>query len=85
MDFLNEVELEHLNEEQREVAEIIGLDNYIELVRLLGGSYVYVPMSNTLVKEARNRAIRSEFDGDYKLLARKYQLTTTQIRNILEK
>ncbi len=83
MDLLDNVLLEDLNEEQQEVAELIGFNTYISLVRVMGGSYIYVPKADRLCINARNKVIRNEFVGNYKRIAIKYGITQTQVRNII--
>jgi len=57
----------------------------IELSKIFGGSIVYVPMIDTIAKEGRNKMIRAEFNGaNVRQLARKYNMTNTTIRKILQ-
>ncbi len=43
------VKLSHLNAEQQEVVEIIGIDNYRELINIFGGSPIWIPKAKSLV------------------------------------
>lgn len=77
--------LDDLREEQRQIAEVIGLDAYLELTRVFGGTTIYIAKAEEIVKRAdRDRQIREEFDGsNYAQLAVKYGLTEVWIRNIV--
>ncbi len=80
---MKKIQFEHLNEEHQAIANAIGLENFLKLVSLYGGSFLYIPQQKTIIRETRNEAIRSEFNGDYKQLALKYSLTQRQIQRII--
>ncbi|EJU21683.1 Mor transcription activator family protein [Peptoanaerobacter stomatis] len=74
------------NTEQREIAEIIGIDSYIKLVKEYGGTSIYILKEDSLIKDIRDSKIREEFNGgNYVYLAKKYNLTENSIRNIVNK
>lgn len=80
--------LEHLTEEDipdsvKDIVEVIGLDNFKELVKLAGGSIVYIPNESNLVKPIRNRMMREEFKGSYKDISVKYGISEVQARHII--
>ncbi len=77
--------LSDLKEEQRQIAEIIGVDAYLKLTRVFGGTTIYIAKAEEIVHRAeRDRKIREEFDGsNYAQLAVKYGLTEVWIRNIV--
>ena len=85
-DILDGVTLEHLSavsEEQRDIAEAIGLEAYRRLVEYAGGGFIYITQSKTLSRVLRDEEIRKDFDGsNYRELAQKYGLSTKHIRNI---
>ena len=56
-DFLSRIDLEDLPEDQYEIAEIIGIENYRELVRIFGGTSIRIWKADSLTKEIRNTAI----------------------------
>ena len=45
---------------------------------------MYIPKEASLTRPIRNRIIRDKFNGDYKALARKYNITEAQVRNIVD-
>ena len=84
MDLLDQVKLENLDEEQKALAELIGLEGLKNLVRAYNGTSIYVPKIESLEKTVRDEYIKAEFDGgNYRELALKYGLTETWIRNIV--
>lgn len=41
--------LSHLNTDQQEVVDIIGMDNYKSLINIYGGSPIWIPKARSLV------------------------------------
>ncbi len=84
MDIEKNFNLEQLTGEDRELAEALGLEAYIKLVKYCGGSRVYIKKSDTLARGERNAEIKRKFDGkNIKKLAVEYNLSESSIRNIL--
>lgn len=84
MDLLEMVQMENLDEEQKVLAELIGLEAFKSLVRAFNGTSIYITKIESLEKTVRDELIKEEFDGsNYKELALKYGLTETWIRNIV--
>ena len=80
MDLLEKVQMENLDEEQKMLAELIGLEAFKSLVRAFNGTSIYIPKIESLEKAVRDE----EFDGgNYRELALKFGLTETWIRNIV--
>ncbi len=80
----DEIRIEDLSGEQRELAEIIGLSSYIELVKVYGGTTLYIAKYDKIRNIRRDRKIRAEFNGaNHKYLAIKYNLSDRAIREIL--
>jgi len=70
--------------EQRQLAELIGLGNYVKLVTTYGGTMVYIQKPDGYLRAARNDRIKAEFTGyNFRELAARYHLTDMQIRNIV--
>lgn len=83
-DLLDLITLEDLDGDQRQMADLIGLDAYKALVRAYGGTTIYVPKASTLTITDRNDRIREEYNG-YNMaeLAIKWDLSTSSIRDIV--
>lgn len=50
----------------------------------MGGASLYLAKGVTVALTARDRQMCSEFRGDYKVLARKYNLTEMRVRQIVD-
>ena len=69
----------------KDVVDVIGIDAFKDLVKLAGGSLLYIPNESNLVKPIRNRKIREEFKGSYRDISVKYGISEVQVRNIINK
>lgn len=69
----------------KDVVDIIGIDAFKDLVKLAGGSLLYIPNESNLVKPIRNRMIKEEFKGSYKDISAKFGISEVQVRNIINK
>ena len=70
MDVLSQAKYEDMTEEQKMLIDTIGADCFMDLVRVYGGSYVYIPKNDNIVRSIRNRNIRNDFNGhNFKELA----------------
>ncbi len=77
--------MEDLTEEQRSIAEVVGLDAYRLLVEQLGGQSIYIAKLDTLQRGIRDKEILVAFDGsNYAELARRYNLTERAVRKICD-
>lgn len=78
--------IEQLPESYQAVAQIVGVANALKLSSHLGGLYYYFPQIESLLREKRDERIRKEFTGcNHRELARKYNLTESWIRTILQR
>jgi len=81
--------LDRLSGDFKRVAEIVGVENALKLSREFGGECLSIPKLGRLRRAVRNTAIRAEYDrvrdktGVVRRLARRHDLTTAQIYNIL--
>lgn len=82
---MTEFEITDLNDEQKELVDVIGLEAFNKLVFHYGGSSLYIPKTDTIERQKRNTKICNEYLGgkNLKYLALKYSLTENQIRSIL--
>ncbi len=80
-----QIVLEDLADTQREIAELIGLENYIRLSKRFGGDNgLYIQKYSEISKNARNREIRKKYNGyNIPMLANLYNLSERQIRTII--
>ena len=83
-EFLNKLTYNDLDEDDQQLADLIGLENFKKFVDTYGGTHYSVKRPETLCIEIRNRQIRQEFDGsNHKKLAVKYGLTEVSIYRIV--
>lgn len=79
------VHLDDLKEDQRQLAELIGMDAFLKMVDAYGGSWIYIPMKKSVTLRNRNEQICAEFTGEnYRELALRYNLSVSMIRSITE-
>lgn len=78
------LQLDDLKEQHREYAELIGVENFIHLSEVYGGTTIYVPKMDDLLKNSRYAAIMQEFDGtNIRQLARKYHVSERTIYRLV--
>lgn len=70
-------------ERQTELARL-ALAQVARLTELFGGTQPYWPSGKYFVMSERNLQMCAEFLGDYTALARKYNLSETQVRTIVD-
>lgn len=85
MDLLEQLTIEDLSEEQRELASLIGMPAYLKLVNSYAGNGIYIPTKSSLLSPVRDRLIKSEYSQGigYKDIAIKYGLTANWVRQII--
>ncbi len=84
MDIDKLTNVDQLRDDQKELAEIIGLDAYKKLVVNYAGSFLYIQKIDSVLKDLRDDEIREKFDGgNYGKLAREYNLAEATVRDIV--
>ncbi len=84
MDLLENLQLEHLDGDQKQLAETIGIEAYRKVASLYAGSVMYVPTVERLTKKVRDSSIRDEYNGyNQRALAIKYGVSEQWIRTII--
>ena len=81
---IEKITIKEIPQNNQDLTQLIGIENFKKLVKYMGGSSIYIPKEQTLILSLRNKNIKKEFNGDIKILSRKYQITQSQIRNILK-
>ena len=78
------IPLSDIPEEYRDIAEALGMEAFTQLTLLCGGQNLYIPKRESLERAARDREIRTRFNGgNYRSLAAQYRLSERQIRKII--
>lgn len=84
MDIDKLISIDQLRGEQRELAEIIGLDAYKKLIKHYGGNQLYIQQANSVLKDVRDKELNEKFDGtNYRKLSIEYGISETTIRDIV--
>ena len=84
MDLWKDIELNDIPEEQRDFAELVGLDTFRRLVEMYGGSSIYICKEEAILRKRRNEEIVKEFNGyNYLELAKKHNITERSVRDII--
>lgn len=80
----NELTLDMMPEGMyREIAEEIGVLNFLKIARLVGGTTFYIPKAESLMRPVRDKHIKRDFNGyNHKDLAIKYDVTERWVRQI---
>lgn len=77
------INLDDLVGTQRDIAETIGIESYIELCKTFGGDTVYIQKYSELQKIERNAEIKAKYNGyNSSQLAKEYDLSERYIRVI---
>lgn len=85
-DLAKEMTADSLPESYQDIAQIIGVEATLQLSEYLGGTRFYFRKINGLLMDKRDERIRAEFTGfNHVELARRYGLTETRIRDILQR
>ena len=80
----HELTLDDLQEQHREYAKIIGLDNLLRLSDAFGGSNIYIPQRKELEKNKIYDQIYREFDGsNLQELTQKYGVSKSTVYKIV--
>ena len=78
------IELSMLPEEYQDAAEIIGIDSFLKLCHYYGGTNLYIPKRDRVMRHFRDIKIKQEFNGgNYKELSVKYKLSESYVRKII--
>ena len=84
-DLLRQLTVDDLHGEARDLAEAIGMEAFLKLVEVYGGTgRLYIPQASILAIPIRDAQIRQEYDGTNLLkLCRKWGLSENSVRRIV--
>ena len=81
---INYITKEDIPEILQGLVDIMGIEAFIQLIKQYGGSSLYIPNENSVLKPIRNRLIKQYFNGhNYKELAKEFKISEMQVRNII--
>lgn len=76
--------IEDLPEEYQAFAHLVGMEKALFVAKHMGGSSLYIPKADRIVRGAKQRALRKEFNGhNHRALSKKYGYSVTWIRKIV--
>lgn len=83
-ELLEDTSVEDLPEEMQTIAGLIGIENVLKLSHYVKGGKIYIPIPEALLRKARNRKIKEEYDGyNCRELAERWDITEDHVRKIL--
>ncbi len=80
--------LSHLNEDQKAVVDVIGMDNYRALMDVFGGDRIWIPKARSLIPtpELADYIRRRKQNGDSnEQIARDLEITVSDVRKLASK
>lgn len=84
-DWTKEIEINDLDEKNKEIAEVIGIENLLKLSKTYGGESLYINKYEEVIKNRRDKNIKNEYNRyNVKKLASKYNLTEKRIKQIVQ-
>ena len=82
--WIDNLTMKDIKEDSIDFVEIIGLEAFKELVKVMPGTNMYIPGLKDFKRLHRNECIKNDFDGgNVKALALKYRLSEQSIYTIL--
>ena len=79
---INNLTIEDLPENLKDVACAIGIDAFRNLIKVAGGTSVYLPSERCITKPVRDRVIIDSFCGDYKEMARRFGIIVVELKKV---
>lgn len=84
-EWLKDLQPADLPDPYNEIAAKVGVETVLILAQEFGGMMHYFPKLDRSLRKVRDKKIKEEFNGlNQRQLARKYDLTVSQIRVILK-
>lgn len=86
-ELIKNVKPEDLEGNNKELAEVLGIEKLYELSKYVRGGQIYIPIPELIICQARNRAIYDEWkEGtSKKAIAKKYGLSSDRVSKIIAK
>lgn len=80
-----EIELSDFPEHIYPMIEVIGIENFVKVMKVCGGDSIYIPTYGSVFRKVRNREILSRYNGEnIRELAKEYDMSINQVRRIVE-
>lgn len=84
-EWTKDVKMEDLPESCQQLAQVIGVEETALLMQECGGTYLYIPKSDSLMRLTRDRAILKKYNQGVpvRTIALQHALTESRVRAIL--
>lgn len=80
------MDISKLKAKDREIAELIGAENYQKLISKYGGTNIYIPSASLLNRDKLEKEIKQQYNGDNAAeLGKEYGLSARTIVRIVTK
>ena len=80
-----DVEIKDIPESMINMVDIVGIRKFLEITKIYGGSSVYILLSKSVIRPARDRDIIKKYNGfNEKELAKMYNISVYNIKRIIE-
>lgn len=80
------MDISKLKAKDREIAELIGAENYQKLISKYGGTNIYIPSASLLNRDELEKKIKQQYNGDNAAeLGKEYGLSARTIVRIVTK
>lgn len=80
------MDISKLKAKDREIAELIGIENYMRFVNQYGGTNIYIPSASLLNRDQLEKKIKQQYNGDNAAeLGKEYGLSARTIVRIVTK
>lgn len=83
----DEITMDDLQEQHREYAEVIGIDSLMALAEHFGGTSIYIPKIDDILKNKKYKAIFQEYDGSRECIRKlciKYDVSQATVYRIIQ-
>ena len=81
----DKVTIKDFTGDMADLAGAIGVPAVKKIIEIYGGDSLYCLKSETIIRAVRDRRVNEEFTGfNYRELAKQYNLSVQQIRNIVQ-
>lgn len=86
MDLLKEISINDLDETQKDIAFLIGLESYKKMVERYGGSDVYIQKSSTITRHIRDKKIMDMYSKGFSIhdICSSLNLSESTVRYIIK-
>ncbi|WP_434796160.1 Mor transcription activator family protein [Terrisporobacter vanillatitrophus] len=67
------------------MVDIVGINNFLEICKMYGGTNIYIPVHKKVILGKRNREIIKEYNGkNIDILRIKHGICRQQLKNLLK-